>query len=86
MPGRRWFDGHEGHAIPSVASEIALLSFYGARTLAVTLNGEGLDAAALAKEQRELEHALGIPVVRPLEDGLGRLVPLVCALLAPADA
>lgn len=84
VPGRRWFDGHEGHAIPTVASEIELISFYGARTLAVTLNGEGLDAAELVREQRELEHTLGLPVVRPLAEGLGRVVPLVRALLAQA--
>jgi len=81
VPGRKCFDGHEGHAIPSVASEIELLSFYGARTLAVTLNGEGLDAAALVRTQRELERELGIPVVRPLQEGLDRLIPGVRALL-----
>lgn len=82
VPGRKWFDGHEGHAIPSVASEIELIAFYGVRTLAVTLNGEGLDAARLAEEQRQLERALGIPVICPLEEGLGRLVPVVRELLA----
>jgi uncharacterized NAD-dependent epimerase/dehydratase family protein len=85
VPGRKWFDGHEGHAIPSVASEIELLSFYGARALAVTLNGEGLDAAGLARTQRELERELGIPVVRPLQDGLDRLIPSVRALLPAAS-
>jgi uncharacterized NAD-dependent epimerase/dehydratase family protein len=77
VPGRRWFDGHEGHAIPSVASEIELIAFYGARTLAVTLNGEGLDAKSLVREQRKLERELGLPVLRPLEEGLERLIPVV---------
>jgi len=82
VPGRRWFDGHEGHPIPTVASEIELLRFYGARALAVTLNGEGLDAKGLVRAQRELETTLGIPVIRPLDEGLGRVVPLVQELLA----
>jgi len=77
VPGRKWFDGHAGHAIPPVGSEIELISFYGARTLAVALNGEGLDAADLVKEQRELERELDMPVIRPLAEGLGRLVPVV---------
>lgn len=85
VPGRKWFDGHEGHEIPPVASEIELLSFYGASTLAVTLNGEGLDAAALARTQRELERRLGIPVLQPLGEGLGRLIPGVRTLLEQAN-
>jgi len=82
VPGRRFFDGHEGHEIPPIASEIELVSFYGARTLAVTLNGQGLDAARLTRIQRELERELGLPVIQPLDEGLGRLIPSMRGLLA----
>ncbi|MFO0984907.1 MAG: DUF1611 domain-containing protein [Planctomycetota bacterium] len=85
-PGRRYYDGHEqdGYLIPPVADEIRLIALYGARTLAVTLNGEGLDAAALVRAQQGLEQELGIAVVRPLEEGLSRLLPIVRSYLAEA--
>jgi len=77
--GRDFFEGYEerGLRIPSVADEIALIKMYGARTLAVTLNGAHVSADDLIAAQRSYESELGIPVVRPLEEGLGRLVPVV---------
>lgn len=84
VPGRKCFDGHEGHEIPPVGSEIELIAAYGARTLALTLNGEGLSDGELARVQRDLEDYLGIPVIRPLAEGVDRLVPLARALLSGA--
>jgi len=43
----------------------------------VTLNGEGLSAEALREAQRALSAELGLPVVRPLEEGAEGLVPVV---------
>jgi len=54
----------------------------GARTLAVTLNGEGMRPEALRAEQQRLRWGLGIPVVLPLEEGVGALVPVVREFLA----
>jgi uncharacterized NAD-dependent epimerase/dehydratase family protein len=78
-PARHCFEGVEelDLRIPSVADEIALIAAYGARTLAVTLNGEHLPAEELVAHQRRLSAELGIPVVRPLEEGVGALVPSV---------
>lgn len=78
-PGRVYFEGYheEGYRIPSVSGEIDLIAAYGARTLALTLHGQGLTADALARRARELEDELGIPVVCPLQDGLDRLAPVV---------
>ena len=74
MPaGREFFEGYEEHQlrIPSVADEIALIAMYGATTLAVTLNGAHVSADELITQQQSYEHELGIPVLRPLEEGLG---------------
>ncbi len=77
--GREFFEGYEsqGLRIPSLESEIELIGHYGARTLAITLNGHHLGADALAAEQARLEATLGLPVIRPLEEGVDALVPLV---------
>ncbi len=71
-----------GLRIPPVADEIALIAAFGARTLAVTLNGEGLAPGQLADEQSRLAAELAIPVVRPLEEGVDALVPAVREFLA----
>jgi uncharacterized NAD-dependent epimerase/dehydratase family protein len=78
-PGRRYYDGLEsiGREIAPVASEMRLIEQYGARTLALTLNGEGMSPEALAGEEARLSREHGIPVVRPLEAGVGALVDVV---------
>jgi uncharacterized NAD-dependent epimerase/dehydratase family protein len=78
-PGREFFEGYDdiGYRIPPIAEEIELIRLFGARTLAVTVQGEGLDEAGLCRAQQELQQQLGIPVVRPLEEGLAALVPVV---------
>ncbi len=78
-PGREFFEGYEalGCRLPAVEDEIRLIACYGARTLAVTLHGQGLTAAALARTQQELQAGLAVPVIRPLQDGLTGLTPLV---------
>lgn len=78
-PGREFHEGteHVGCPIPDVASEIQLIGLYGARVLAVTLNETGLSDAEMAEHQRRLEDRLGIPVVRPLKEGVTRLVPVI---------
>jgi uncharacterized NAD-dependent epimerase/dehydratase family protein len=78
-PARHCFEGFEDLdlKLPTVAQEIALIAAYGARTLAVTLNSEHLTADELAGHQTRLQAELGIPVVRPLEEGVGALVPVV---------
>lgn len=87
-PGRVHYEGLEefGLRIPPVADEIALIRTLGARTLAVTLNGEGLTPEALRTDQQLLSRELGIPVVRPLEEGVEALVPVVREFLAAEAA
>jgi uncharacterized NAD-dependent epimerase/dehydratase family protein len=77
--GREFFEGFEEQRlrIPSVADEIALIAMYGARTLAVTLNGALVSADELIARQQAYERELGIPVLRPLQEGVDRLVPVI---------
>jgi uncharacterized NAD-dependent epimerase/dehydratase family protein len=65
-----------------VADEIALIRALGARTLAVTLNGEDISPEALRAEQQRLARELAIPVVRPLEEGVEGLLPTVREFMA----
>ena len=78
-PGRTHFEGYDelGLEIPTVEEEIRLISFYGSRTLAVALHADGLAPAELEGHQRRLRAELDLPVVRPLVEGVGELVPVV---------
>ena len=83
-PGRTHYESAEefGLRIPPVADEIDLIRRYGARTLAVTLNGEDMSPEALRAEQQRLRWGLGIPVIRPLEEGVGALIPVIREFLS----
>ena len=76
-PARLEFEGLEGmgYPIPPPEDEIELISRYGARTIGVALNTHGLSEPGRVRE--ELERRLGIPVVCPLESGVGPLVAAV---------
>jgi uncharacterized NAD-dependent epimerase/dehydratase family protein len=78
-PGRRFFEGFEKEElrIPPIEEEIELIRLLGARTLALALNGKGMTPETLRKSGVELERSLGIPVALPLEEGVGRLVPVL---------
>jgi len=70
-----------GLRIPSVDSEIELIARYGVRTLAVTLHEEGAAPNEIAAARDELQARLGIPVVRPLREGVESLVPVLRELV-----
>jgi len=77
-PARTYFDGNEVWGkLPTLAEEIKLIEFYGSEVLAVTLNEGGLSAEELIAFQMEKEKELGIPVVRPLTEGMDRVVKVV---------
>ena len=80
IPARKYYEGTEDNIkaeIPTVASEIELIKMYGAETIAVTLNTHGLTLEEARKTASILRGQLGIPVVLPLEDGVGEIVDLV---------
>jgi uncharacterized NAD-dependent epimerase/dehydratase family protein len=66
-----------GCRLPDVADEIELIKMYGAKTLAVCLNGEGGSEEDLIRYQDELSQKLGLPVIRPLQDGVEGLLPVI---------
>lgn len=78
-PFRTHYEGIERPEcrIPTVRQEIELLDCYGAQTIAVCLNGEGGAPADLKACQERLRKELDIPVIRPLEEGLEEILPLV---------
>ena len=84
IPGRKHYEGTEDvflMEIPSVASEIALIKMYGSEVIAVTLNTTDLTPEEAREHQRKLRNELGIPVVLPLEDGVGEIVAVVKRVL-----
>ena len=83
MPGRRLYDDNSDWNVPmpSIESEVALYCMYGAQVLAITLNGQGMSEGELKAYQKETEKKLGIPVIRPIQEGLGRLMPEVKAFM-----
>ncbi len=85
-PARRYYDDNEKVAspIPSVSSEIELIQkFYGATVLAVTFNTQGLTIEQARQYQQQYEAELGIPVVLPLEEGVGRIMDLLQSIVKP---
>lgn len=82
-PGRLYYEGTEAlqYLIPPVESEIALIQAYGAQVLAITLNEQNMSDADLEAWRAEKESQLGIPVLRPLKEGVVRLLPVIRAFL-----
>jgi uncharacterized NAD-dependent epimerase/dehydratase family protein len=87
-PGRHHYEGFEelGRPIPPVSDEIALIRMYGARTLGLALNGEGLSPERLRAERNRFERELGIPAALPLEEGVDRLLPAIREFLRQETA
>ncbi len=79
-PARTHFDGLEDRKqglLPSVESEIELITFYGSKTLAVALNEENWNDVQMKEYQKALSEKIGIPVIRPLKNGIEALLPVI---------
>lgn len=66
--------------IPSVQSEISLIGMYGSTVIAIALNTEDCTGAEAFEIAAKLEKELGIPVLLPLQEGVGKLLPVLLAL------
>jgi uncharacterized NAD-dependent epimerase/dehydratase family protein len=64
--------------IPSLQSEVELIKMYGVETLAITLNGDGLSKAQATRYKEEYAAELGIPVFFPFQDGVDKLIEMLC--------
>ena len=66
--GRKYFGDEPALGeIPPLQTEMDLISIYGSRTIAITLNTSGMTAEAADLAQVEYEQMHGIPVFQPLK-------------------
>ena len=71
-----------GCLLPDLESEIRLVEMYGTSVLAVTLNGEGGSSEQLQDYAVRTQEQTGIPMIRPMEEGVDRLLPIVETYMA----
>ena len=77
-PARQFFDDNEAWGrLPSLKEEIKLIEVYGAKVLAITLNEGGISESKITDYQQDKEIELDIPVVRPLSEGMDRVLAAV---------
>lgn len=76
VPGRRHFK-NTSIEIPDPAEDIDLARSYGVEVVAITLGGQSLEGNELLAQRDRLEQRCGLPVVRPLVDGVETVVPLL---------
>ena len=81
-PKRKYYEElPEWGEIPSVASEIALIKMYGSSVIAIAINTEHCTTEEAYQYQAKMEQELGLPVLLPLHEGVGKMIPLLKNLL-----
>jgi uncharacterized NAD-dependent epimerase/dehydratase family protein len=74
-PKRKYFDDDpKWGEIPSVTSEIALIKMYGAEVIGIALNTKDCTEDETIKFKKHIGSETGLPVVLPLEEGVGELI------------
>ena len=75
-PKRKYFDNdaHWGE-IPSAESEVAIIRQYGSKVIALAMHTEGCSPEEIRQYQQDHERRLGIPVLLPIQEGVGRIIP-----------
>lgn len=81
-PARLYYNGQEHTGIKiSLDRELAALKLYDAHVIAITLNTQGLTAEEAMNYKSAMEKNYQIPVILPLEEGMGQLSQLVEAYM-----
>ena len=68
--------------IPTVESEIALIKLLGSTVIAVALNTEHCSTEEAFQFQSDFEKELNLPVLLPLQEGCGKILPHLQKLVA----
>jgi uncharacterized NAD-dependent epimerase/dehydratase family protein len=69
-------------AIHSIESEIALIRHFGSAVISVALNTEHCSDDEAYAFQAAYEKQLGVPVMLPLQEGCGKIIPVIQQLIA----
>lgn len=81
-PKRKFFEHDPAWGeIPGLQSEISLIAMYGSTVIAIALNTEDCTDEEAREFAAELEKELHIPVLLPLQDGVGEIVPVLKKLV-----
>lgn len=81
-PKRKYFENDPAWGeIPSVESEINLIECYGAKVIAFALNTENCTLSEVLDYQAFYEQKFGITTLLPLEQGAGKIVPVLKKLM-----
>lgn len=82
-PKRKYFDNDEHWGeIPSVESEIELISKLGSSVIGLALNTEDCTLIEAKYFQKYYQNLLNIPVLLPIEEGVEKIIPTLKALKA----
>jgi len=80
-PKRQYFDDEEHFGkIPSIESEIDLISRLGSKVIALALNTQGCSVEESKLHQEHYENLFKIPVLLPIEEGVEKIITTLKAL------
>ena len=81
-PKRKYYEHNPAWGeIPDVSSEIALIKMYGAEVIALALNTELCSEEEAIYFQQKYENELDIPILLPIQQGVGKIIPLIKDLI-----
>lgn len=82
-PKRKYFGDNKKSwgELPSVESEIQLINMYGSKVIALAVHTKGCTPEEAKQYQKEYEEKTGLPVLLPLEEGTGKIIPVIKELI-----